>query len=74
MDTDLVLTFGIVLVTLSLPSFLGGWVEGRLSPLGVALVALATGMIGSAVLMRPEGYVFHEIPAVMLGVVARVIN
>lgn len=74
MDTDLVLTLGIVLLALSLPSLLGGWVEGKLSRFGVSLVALATAMIGWATLSRPESYAFQDIPDVILGVVARVIN
>lgn len=74
MDHDLMLTLGFVLLALSLPSFLGGWVEGRLSRLGMLMIALATGMIGWAVQFRPTAYSLHEIPEVMLGAFARLIN
>ena len=74
MDYDLILTVGIVLLALSLPSFLGAWVEGRLSRPGVVMVAVAAGLIGWAVHSRPEAYTFQQIPDVVLGVVARMLD
>lgn len=74
MDHDLILTLGMVLLALSLPSFLGGWVEGRLSRFAVAIFAVSAGMIGWAVHFNPEGYRLHQIPEVVLGVIARMIN
>lgn len=74
MDTDLVLTIGIVLLALALPSLLSAWVEGRLSRLGTLMIFVATGMIGWAVYSQPKGYEFTEIPMVMLGVLSRLVN
>jgi hypothetical protein len=74
MDYDLILTLGMVLLALSLPSFLGAWVEGRLSRSGVFMVVLAVGMIGWAVHSRPEAYRFQQLPDVVLGVIGRMIN
>lgn len=74
MDHDLILVGGIVLLALSLPSFLGGWVERRLSRFGVVLFALASAMIAWVVQSRPEGLAFQDIPDIFLGVIARVIN
>ena len=74
MDTDLVLTLGLVLMALSLPSFLGAWAEGRLSRLGVGLLAVSVGMTGWAIRANPNGYHLQDIPEVVLGVIARMIN
>lgn len=74
MDTDLVLTLGIVLLALSLPSLLSAWVEGRLSRLGTLMIIVASCMIGWAIYTQPKSYEVTEIPMVMLGVLSRLIN
>ena len=74
MDTDLVLTVGIVLVVLTLPSLLAAWVEGRAPRLGAIMLIASTAMIVTAVLYKPGGYAINDIPGVMVAVVARVIN
>lgn len=74
MDTDLILTVGIVLLALSLPTLLSAWVEGHLSRVGTLMIFVASGMIGWAVYTQPKGYEFTEIPMIMLGVAARLIN
>lgn len=71
MDTDLVLTLGLLLLALSLPSFLGGFAENRLSRLAVVMFALSAGMIGWAIHSRAEGLSLQDIPDIVLGVVAR---
>ncbi len=74
MDTDLVLTIGIVLLALSLPSLLSAWVDGRLSRLGTIMIFVASSMIGWAIYTQPKGYELTDIPMVMLGVMSRLIN
>jgi len=74
MDTDLVLTTGIVLLILTIPSLLSAWVEGRVPRVGTILVLGALGMIIVAVANRPGGYGFGEIPGIMLGVFSRLIG
>jgi formate-dependent nitrite reductase membrane component NrfD len=74
MDTDLVLTLGIVLLVLTLPSLLASWVEGRAPRVGAIMLISALAMIVAAVLYRPGGYVFNDVPGVMLGVFGRMIN
>lgn len=71
MDTDLVLTCGIVLLVLTIPSLLAAWVEGRVPRVGAVLVIGAFAMILTAVATRPGGYSFGEVPGIMLGVVSR---
>lgn len=74
MDTDLVLTIGVLLIVLSLPSLLSAWVESKFPRLGAALLLVALGMILTAVTVRPGGYAFNEVPGVMLEVASRLVK
>lgn len=74
MDTDLILTLGIVLMILTVPSLLSAWVDGRIPRLGALMVVASTSMIVTAMVTRPAGYRFEEIPGVMLGVAMRLVN
>jgi formate-dependent nitrite reductase membrane component NrfD len=73
MDTDLVLTLGILLFVLTIPSLLSAWVEGRAPRVGAIMLIASIGMIVAAQLYRPGGYVFDEVPGIILAVVARAI-
>jgi hypothetical protein len=74
MDTDLILTLGIALMVLTLPSLLAAWVEGRVPRVGAVLLITSFGMIIAAVSTRPGGYAINEIPGIMLAVVAKAFN
>jgi formate-dependent nitrite reductase membrane component NrfD len=74
MDTDLVLTIGIVLLVLTVPSLLSAWVDGRVPRVGAILTVASIGMILAAVVTRPGGYAFEEIPGIMLSVLARAVG
>ncbi|MDM7932594.1 hypothetical protein [Tabrizicola sp.] len=74
MDTDLVLTIGIVLAVLSVPVLLAAWAESTAPRIGAVLVIVAIGMIATAVITRPGGYSLNEVPDVMLGVISRGLN
>ncbi len=74
MDTDLVLTLGIVILVLTLPSLLAAWVEGRAPRIGAIMLIASMAMIIAAVLYHPGGYAISDVPGVMIAVVARVIN
>jgi formate-dependent nitrite reductase membrane component NrfD len=74
MDTDLVLTLGIVLVVLTIPSLLAAWVDGRIPRVGALMIIASLALILAAVMTRPTGYTFEEIPTVMLNVAGRLIN
>lgn len=69
-DADLLLTVGIVLLVLSVPSLLSAWVEGRAPRIGAIMAIAALGMIVSALLINPGGYAFNQVPGVMIKVVA----
>ncbi|NHB76464.1 hypothetical protein [Rhodobacter calidifons] len=72
MDTDLVLTVGILLLVLSIPSLLSAWAENRAPRMGAIMAITALGMISSALIYSPGGYTFQEVPGVILKTVMRV--
>jgi formate-dependent nitrite reductase membrane component NrfD len=74
MDTDLVLTIGIVLLVLTLPSLLASWVEGRAPRVGAIMLIAALAMIVTAMLYKPGGYAINDMPGVIVGVFARLIG
>jgi formate-dependent nitrite reductase membrane component NrfD len=74
MDTDLVLTVGIVLLVLSVPALLSAWAESRAPRMGAIMAIAALGMILAALLVKPGGYAFNQVPGVMIDVVARFFN
>jgi hypothetical protein len=74
MDTDLILTVGIVVGILAIPALLSAFAESR-PPRGASILALISGvLIVVALTQRPAGYSFAEVPDVMLRVVARLIH
>lgn len=74
MDTDLVLTLGILLIVVTIPSLLSAWVEGRPPRVGALVLLAGMSMIFSAAMYRPTGYRFDEVPGVMVTVLSRAIN
>lgn len=68
-NPDLMLTVGIVLLVLSLPSLLSAWVESRAPRMGAIMVIAALGLIIGALLTNPGGYAFNKLPGVMIKVV-----
>jgi len=74
MDTDLALTVGILLAVLSGPALLAGWADNRLSRAGAALLVLGAVLVLTAIFLGPNGYPLGDVPIVMLGVLARLVN
>lgn len=74
MDTDLFLTIGVILAVLTLPSLLAAWTDGRAPRMGAIMLMVAAALIIAAVTQRPGGYAFGDVPHVMLGVLARIVN
>lgn len=74
MDTDLLLTIGIVLIVLTLPSLLSAWTEGRPPRIGAIMLIAAAALIVVAITGRPGGYAFNEVPQTMLTVFSRYVN
>ncbi|HLQ19250.1 MAG TPA: hypothetical protein VK146_09735 [Tabrizicola sp.] len=73
-DTDLVLTIGIVLLVLSVPSLLAAWAESRTPRMGAILAIAAFGMILVALYEKPGGYAFNQVPGVIIDVIGRFVE
>jgi hypothetical protein len=71
MDTDLILTLGIVMLVLSLPSLLSAWVDGRAPRVGAILCISGIGAIVGALMSKPGGYAFNDVPSVIFAVLTR---
>ena len=59
-DTDLLLTIGIVVLVLSLPSLLSAWAESRAPRTGAILLIAGIGLIFAALWIKPGGYAFCD--------------
>ncbi len=70
-DTDLMLTLGILLLVLSVPSLLAAWVESRAPRIGAIMAIAALGLIVSALVIKPGGYAFNQVPGIMVEVATR---
>jgi hypothetical protein len=73
-DTDLILTAGLLFAALSVPMLLAAWVEGRLPRAGLVVLILAIGLISYAVMYSPNTITLQAVPDIVLGVVARALN
>ena len=69
-DPNLLLTVGIVVLVLSVPSLLSAWAESRAPRIGAIMFVAAVGQIVAALLTNPGGYNFKDVPGVMVKVVA----
>jgi hypothetical protein len=74
MDPDLVLTIGVVLGVLSMPSLLAAWAERSAPRVGAIMIVTAGALIVFAVTQKPEGYTLQDVPKAMLRVVATLVN
>jgi hypothetical protein len=74
MDPDLLLTLGLALFVLTIPSLLAAWVEGRAPRVGAIMVIAALGLILAAVTQHPGGYTFNDVPDAIMRVVGRFTN
>ena len=74
MDTDLILTVGIIVGILAMPAVLSALSDSR-PPRGAAILVLISGvLIVVALTQKPAGYTLADIPHAMLRVISRVVN
>lgn len=71
MDTDLILTLGLMLSVFSIPAMMSAYSDSRRLRAPALIVLIAGGMILFALTTRPGGYRLAEIPEVFYSVVAR---
>lgn len=71
LDYDLVLVIGLTLAILAIPSLLSAYSESRAPRAGAVMVLIAGVLVMVALVSRPTGYGFDEIPDVFLRVLKR---
>ena len=74
MDADLILTIGVALFVITIPSLLSAYSQGEPPRVGAILLVASLGMVATAVTTKPSGYTVLEVPDVMYRVMARYIN
>ena len=74
MDTDLVLSIGMVLAVVSLPSLLSAFSEARAPRLSAVSMTVAGGLIIWAFTAKVGGYSLGDLPYVLISVIARYIS
>jgi len=73
MDTDLALILGLVIGGFSIPSIVSAMSDGRAPRVSMITILLAGGLILYALMAKPGGYRFEQMPDVFLSVVGRFI-
>jgi len=74
MDTDLALVLGIIIGGFSIPSIISAMSDGRAPRVSMITILLAGGLILFALMSKPSGYSFNQIPDVFFGVIGRFLN
>ena len=71
---DIFLTFGIIAIICTFPSFLMGWTQGRLPRIALGVFVIASLMVIYAVTSGPGGYTAAEIPSIMFQTLKRLVG
>ena len=74
MDSDLFLVVGLIITGLAIPTIIGALVDSRVPRAAAIMVMIGTGMIAIAILGRPSGYSFQEVPKAFTRVIGKYIN
>ena len=74
MDTDLILTIGLLLGLFSIPGLLSAYSDNRSILASSLSVLVAGGCIAWALSQNPSGYALADVPEVMIEVFARVVR
>jgi len=74
MDNDLFLVFGLIIAGLAVPSIIGALVDSRVPRIAAIMVMIGTGMIAVAIMGKPSGYKFSDVPKAFTRVIGKLIN
>lgn len=72
MHPDLFLAVGIFVFAFSIPSLLAGWTDGRVPKTGIIMFLAAAILVVTAVVRKPGGYAFQDVPGAVISAVVRV--
>jgi hypothetical protein len=71
MDTDLALTLGMVIGAFAIPALVSSYSDRRAPRISMLMILTAGAMILYALMAKPGGYSFAQLPDVIFGVFAR---
>lgn len=71
MDPDLILTIGLLLGVLGIPSLISAMTDARAPRMAALLLVTAAACITYASVSKPGGYAVNELPDIVLSVVGR---
>jgi len=74
MDNDLFLVAGLIISGLAVPSIIGAFTDGRVPRIAAIMVMIGTGMIAVAVMGKPSGYKFDDVPKAFTRVIGKYLN
>jgi hypothetical protein len=74
MDNDLFLVFGLITAGLAIPSVIGAFVDNRVPRVASIMVMIGSGMIAVAIMGKPSGYSFEDVPKAFTRVIGKYIN
>ena len=74
MNPDLFLVIGLIVGALSIPAVVSAFSESRPPRAAAIMIMISAGMILVAVLQKPGGYTFGEVPAAFAGVIRDVLR
>ncbi len=74
MNNDQILVIGIILCALSLPSLLAAYSENRAPRTGAIMLLVGGVLLVVALMRKPTGYSFDEIPHIFVSVIAGLLN
>lgn len=74
MDNDLFLVFGLIITGLAIPSIIGALVDSRVPRIAAIMIMIGTGMIAVAIMGKPSGYKFGDVPKAFTRVIGKYLN
>ncbi|MGH1464502.1 MAG: hypothetical protein ACRBBQ_03995 [Cognatishimia sp.] len=74
MNTDVILTIGLVLTVFSVPAYLSALADGRSRRASSLCMILAGASVAWALSTKPGGYTLDEIPEVVIEQIAHLIR
>jgi hypothetical protein len=73
MDTNLVITLGLLVAVLAVPAFVRQWANGRRPILPLLSLLIGGGAVAMAILNHPGGFGLADLPDAVMEVIARLL-
>ena len=74
MDPDLFFVIGVLVLGFSIPAIISSFSEGRAPRAAAIMIMIGGGLLGLAIVNKPNGYEIGDTPRVFNEVIGRYIN